>query len=69
MCIRDREATLRLSNLDYTDLNGGDEVESWTLGLNWYLNKNVRVLFNYTDVDLNNGEDGNVFGTRFQIAF
>ena len=63
------EATLRLSNLDYTDLNGGDEVESWTLGLNWYLNKNVRVLFNYTDVDLNNGEDGNVFGTRFQIAF
>ena len=37
--------------------------------LNWYLNKNVRVLFNYTDVDLNNVEDGNVFGTRFQIAF
>ena len=63
------EATLRWSNLDYTDLNGGDEAESLTVGLNWYLNKNVRALFNYTDVDLDNGEDGSVFGTRFQIAF
>ena len=63
------EATLRWSNLDYTDLNGGDEAESWTVGLNWYLNKNVRALFNYTDVDLDSGEDGSVFGTRFQIAF
>ena len=63
------EATLRLSNLDYTELNGGDEAESWTLGFNWYLNKNVRALFNYTDVDLDNGEDGSVFGTRFQFAF
>ena len=63
------EATLRWSNLDYTDLNGGGEAESWTVGLNWYLNKNVRALFNYTDVDLDSGEDGSVFGTRFQIAF
>ena len=63
------EATLRLSNLVYTELNGGDEAESWTLGFNWYLNKNVRALFNYTDVDLDNGEDGSVFGTRFQFAF
>ena len=63
------EATLRLSNLDYTELNGGDEAESWTLGFNWYLNKNVRALFNYTDVDLDNGEDGSVVGTRFQFAF
>jgi len=63
------EATLRWSNLDYTDLNGGDEADSLTVGINWYLNKNVRALFNYTDVDLDNGEDANVFGTRFQIAF
>ena len=63
------EATLRWSNLDYTELADGDEVDSFTVGLNWYLNKNVRALFNFTDVDLDNGEDGSVVGTRFQFAF
>jgi phosphate-selective porin OprO/OprP len=63
------EATLRYSNLDYTELADGDEVDSFTVGLNWYLNKNVRALFNYTNADLENGEDGDVFATRFQIAF
>ncbi len=63
------EATLRWSNLNYTELADGDEVDSWTIGLSWYLNKNVRALFNYTNADLENGEDGDVFATRFQIAF
>ena len=63
------EATLRWSNLNYTELTDGDEVDSFTIGLNWYLNKNVRALFSYTNADLENGEDGEVFATRFQIAF
>ena len=63
------EATLRWSNLNYTELTDGDEVDSFTVGLNWYLNKNVRALFSYTNADLENGEDGDVFATRFQIAF
>jgi len=63
------EATLRLSNLDYTDLTNGDEVDSFTVGIVWYLNKNFRALFNYTNADLENGEDGDVFATRFQMAF
>ena len=65
------EATLRWSNLNYAELadGDGDEVDSWTIGLSWYLNKNVRALFNYTNADLENGEDGDVFATRFQIAF
>jgi phosphate-selective porin OprO/OprP len=63
------EATLRWSNLDYGELIGGDEVDSWTVGLNWYLNKNVRALFNYTGVDYEDGETASVFATRFQFAF
>ena len=63
------EATLRLSNLDYTDLTNGDEADSFTVGIVWYLNKNFRALFNYTNADLENGEDGDVFATRFQMAF
>ena len=62
------EATLRWSNLDYSDLADSQEIDTWTLGLNWYLNKNVRALFNYSNADLD-GDSVDVFATRFQFAF
>ena len=62
------EATLRWSNLDFSELAGGQEVDTWTVGVNWYLNKNVRAMFNYSNADLG-GDSVGVFATRFQIAF
>src|SRR5262249_47413436 len=51
---------------------------AWGLGLNWYLNKNVRAGFNYFHTDFDGGKTGsnpvtkqdeNVFLTRVQLAF
>jgi phosphate-selective porin OprO/OprP len=67
----------RFSGIDLTDgdIEGG-EATSFTLGLNWYLNPNTRIMFNYviTDVDEPEGDedgDGDVstFQMRFQIDF
>jgi phosphate-selective porin OprO/OprP len=62
------EATLRWSNLDFSNLADGQEIDTWTVGVNWYLNKNVRAMFNYSNADLG-GDSVGVFATRFQIAF
>ena len=62
-----------VSKLDFTDFNYPekpvDELDLLTIGLNWFLNKNVWALFNYSNADFENGEDGNVFVSQFQIFF
>jgi phosphate-selective porin OprO/OprP len=56
-----------------TDL--GTKSEIWTLGLNWYVNDNIRFMANYVDADIksdagNNAEgDIEVFMFRGQVAF
>ena len=48
------------------------ELDNISLGLNWYLNPNTRVMFNYVMADLDRGEvddDVSAFMTRFQIDF
>jgi phosphate-selective porin OprO/OprP len=62
------EAVLRWSNLDFSDLAPNQEIDTWTIGLNWYLNKNIRAMLNYSNADLD-GDSASVFATRFQIAF
>jgi len=56
------------------DIDGG-RLSDITLGLNWYLNPNVRVMFNYLYAMAEEGNyganDGDIqgFGTRFQVDF
>ena len=55
------------------DLNDGDvaggELDEITLGLNWYLNANTRVMLNYLMADLDGVGDVDILQTRFQVFF
>ncbi|RZA23538.1 MAG: porin, partial [Proteobacteria bacterium] len=50
--------------------------ESWTLGVNWYLNSNLKLVVNYLQTSLDGGaalgadrEDEKAIFTRLQVAF
>ncbi|MFW5810298.1 MAG: porin [Thermodesulfobacteriota bacterium] len=60
-------------DLTDADIEGG-ELSDITLGVNWHLNPNVRVMFNYVYADLEDraevsDDDANLFQARFQIDF
>lgn len=68
------ELTARWNYLDLSDrnLNGG-YLEASTLGLNWYLNSYVRMMFNYSLNDLHDFTDGRSdaqsFSYRLDVHF
>ena len=68
------EFVARYSSLDLSDklLLGGEET-NFTLGLNWYLNPNVRVMWNYVTADVDRSplydDVIDVFQTRLQLSF
>ncbi|MBW2616272.1 MAG: porin, partial [Deltaproteobacteria bacterium] len=73
------EVALRYSCIDLNDgdIQGGEE-ENFTAGLNWYLNPNVRFMFNYIFAHVEDSNAGtqflragntNIFQMRFQINF
>ena len=64
------EIAARYSQLDLNDegIDGG-KLGDFTFGLNWYLNPNYRVTFNYVFADLKDVGDTHILGMRFQVAF
>lgn len=64
------EAALRYSYLDLNDhdIRGG-RLSDVTAGLNWYLNPNVRVSWNYVYADAHDSSFANIFQMRLQVAF
>ncbi|MFT4629581.1 MAG: phosphate-selective porin OprO/OprP [Dinoroseobacter sp.] len=67
------EAVVRYEDGDgnHSDIElGRTDATAYTVGLNWYAHKNVRLGINYTDgEDNNDDDDGNEFRVRFQLTF
>ncbi|MCD9095342.1 porin [Luteimonas fraxinea] len=70
------ELATRYDKYDFTDAARGGEGDSWTLGLNWYLNNWSRVMFNYVRWNTDNQvgayagmDSGNTFNIRTQVVF
>lgn len=64
------EIGLRYSTLDLNDgdIEGG-QLDDWTLGLNWYLNPNTRVMFDIIRADREDLPSIYAFTVRFAIDF
>lgn len=78
------ELTARYSSLEVDEdtfpvfanpASSAESAEAWTLGLNWYLNRNLRLVLDYERTQFEGGaatgdrEDENILFSRFQIAF
>ena len=69
------ELGVRYSSIDLSDENiMGGEADNVTVGLNWYLNPNVRWMINYVNSDVEDrvnvdDDDLNIVQTRLQIDF
>jgi phosphate-selective porin OprO/OprP len=68
------ELALRYDVADLSDAPGGGEYSGWTLGANWHLTSNTRVMVNYTDAENDNvapgaDVDAQVAQVRFQFEF
>jgi phosphate-selective porin OprO/OprP len=67
------ELAARYSSLDLTDgaIDGG-EMDNWTVGVNYYMNANARLMFNYVGVDSEMAgvdNDPGIFLMRAQVDF
>ncbi len=64
------EVAFRYSGLDLSDsgITGG-QLHDMTAGLNWYLNPNTRVMWNYVHSDREDIGYADIFMTRLQIDF
>lgn len=68
----------RYSTIDLNDNDQyGGELEDFTLGVNWYMENNLKMMFNYIHYDADNynddskymDQDDNIFQTRLQWFF
>jgi len=69
------EVAARVSHLDVEDggftlaSGTGGELDDTSFGLNWYLNDNVRVLWNYIEADLEDAGEADTVTMRVQVEF
>lgn len=64
------ELAARYSNINLNEqIVQGGELNSVTIGLNWYLNPNTRVMFNYIYANRDRMDPVQFAGMRFQIDF
>ncbi len=64
------EVGARYSQLDLNDARvSGGKLKDITVGLNWYLNPNMRIMWDYVRSDLDGVGNANLFLTRFQVDF
>ena len=60
----------RYSEIDLDDAGvTGGELKDVTVGLNWYLNPNMRIMWDYIRADLDGVGDSNLFMMRMQVDF
>lgn len=63
------ELTGRYDSIENQDI-ANREASTWTLGLNYYINSNMRVMFNYIQGDNEvNGDETAQYAIRTQLAF
>jgi len=63
------ELTARYDNIENKDV-ANLEASSTTLGVNYYFNKNVRLMFNYTKGDNQfTGDETGQYAVRTQLSF
>lgn len=63
------ELTARYDTIENEDI-ANRQVSSWILGMNYYINPNLRLMFNYTMGDNDsNGDETNQFAVRTQFTF
>ena len=64
------EVAVRLSSIDLNDATiSGGKLDDITLGLNWYLNPNARVMWNFIRADITAVGVANLFQMRLQLNF
>lgn len=64
------EVAFRYSGLDLSDSGiVGGQLHNMTAGLNWYLNPNTRVMWNYIHSDKEDIGNADMFMTRLQVDF
>ncbi len=81
------EVVARISNLNIDDAifdptlpfanpaNSATEANAWTLGLNWYLNRNIRTSLNFIQTDFKGGtsqllkQNENALFARVQLTY
>ena len=65
------EVALRYSHLEFEDVfTPDDALSNWSVGLNWYLNPNSRIMANFVHGELDSLSGAfRAFTIRFQAAF